>query len=179
MMIFLRNMGFSRFESLLGLTVVAVVVTFALPRMKAGIEIEQGQRAEIEARVLAETLLEYHHETGDWPHSHDGQADLAALVSSEEPAALTTAGMLGSLVPDPVWLNEVPLDPWNRPYRAFIPAGENGMILVVSTGRNGTLEADRDQLAKVSEAGRIGTGLVLTGDDIGYLQLASNQTGQP
>ena len=181
MMVFLRNMGFSRFESLLGLAVVAVVVTVALPRMKAEIEVEQGQRAEIEARDLAETILEYHLETGTWPHAHNGQADLTRLTLPERnsEARAASAGLLGALVSDPAWLPEVPLDPWNRPYTAFVPEDESGMILVISAGRNGILETDRDQLAKVCQAGRIGTGPVLTGDDIGYLQLETHPTGQP
>lgn len=180
-MVFIHSMGFSRFESLLGLTVLAVVLAFTLPRMKAGLENEHCQRAEIEARILAETIQDFHEDTGAWPHAHNGQADLAELTLQDGPKVQGPAnkGLLGALVPGAAWLKEVPLDPWNRPYQAFIPSGNDGMILVISTGPNGTLEADRDQLAKVSRGGRIGTGPILLGDDIGYLQLETNLTGQP
>jgi len=64
---FLRCIGFSRTESLLGIAIIGVVLALVLPPMKANLEQEKGQSAGITAQILAQEVLDHRSETGKWP----------------------------------------------------------------------------------------------------------------
>lgn len=178
------RMGFSRRESVLGLAVMALAVAFFLPLMKADLDAEQVQRARLQARAVAQTVVDFNLDTGRWPRSGDGQADLAKLLGA--PAAEGPEVLVGSLVrpgaeaprpaenpgPDEApWLAEEPRDPWNRPFLVLLPEGESGVqaVLVVSAGPDGRLETGAQQWAQLSLGGRLAPGPLTSGDDIGYL----------
>jgi type II secretory pathway pseudopilin PulG len=186
-------MGFSRRESLLGLTAVALVVTTALPLLKADLNQEQHQRAGLQAEALAQAVLDYRHDTGRWPHDHEGRLDLAELVQPQPRHDRETA-LVGSLVAeraaaaDPEaglpWLRELPLDPWNRPYQVFLvdavgdpeAVGRPG-IVAISSGPDGALQTSSDQLNRLCRGGKLPAGLVLCCDDVGYLLPLAEEGG--
>lgn len=168
-------MGFSRRESLLGLTVMALAVALTLPFMKAALCHEQVQRAGLQAQAVAQAVLDYNADTGQWPHTHEGLADLSELVSGQAPTGAET--LVGSLLEthgQSPWLAEQPRDPWNRPYLVLLPE-ETGddrdqrAVIVVSAGPDGRLDTGIDQLELLSRSGRLAAGPLASGDDVGYL----------
>lgn len=183
-------MGFSRRESLLGLTVVALVVATVLPILKADLRHEQHQRAGLQAEALARVVLDYHQDTGRWPHDHEGRMDLAELVQPQSPRTAEKA-LVGSLVaespaaadPDAglPWLRELPLDPWNRPYQVFLVEGPDAQaaarVVAISCGPDGALQTSGDQLNRLCRGGKLETGLLLCCDDVGYLLPAAQKGG--
>jgi len=122
---------------------------------------ERPVRAKAEARELANTTLDFHADTGQWPRNPDGEIDLMLLLGrrSRGNAKATTmaagapSGGLGGLsgAEAPIshlgvrksWLKELPLDPWGRPYRVMVT---DTAIVVLSTGPDGKLDTDPTRL---------------------------------
>lgn len=171
-------MGFSHRESLLGVSAMALAVAVGLPLLKADLRTEQNARAEIVARQLAQTVLDYRADTGRWPYDHEDRVDLSLLLEGAERAG---GAMLGTLAAHAVpvsrgsrpWLNEIPLDPWQRPYRVVVVREETATggsgIFVISAGPDGQPDASVTQLENLCRAGRLDEGPVHCGDDIGFL----------
>ena len=171
----------SRFETVLGFGLLALVILFVLPPLQVGLMAERPMRTVLEAEVVARAVLDYHTDQGKWPIARDGQTDLAMLVTT--PAAdLSTAGSLfGTVVdlenpPEKSWLKEVPVDPWNHPYRLVVVDGPIGTrsltdftpssgypdtpppgtaIIVISAGPNGLFDTDLAPLWKADLSGRL------------------------
>ena len=195
-----RYTGFSQFESLLGLAIMALVVVVVLPAMKSHLRAEQRSRAEIQAREVARVVLDYNADTGRWPHVHNGQADLSVLTGNgQNPERhLAEAGLVGSMImgTGPAqscvsgmkpWLEEEPLDPWRRPFRVYLveeqKSGPDGLatrgVLVVSDGRNGKLETDPARWEVPEGDGDRDPAPVMSGDDIGFYLRKPDWTGMP
>ena len=194
----LRCMGFSRVESLLGLTVMAVVVTFILPGMKANLQDEEGQRAGTDAKILAHAIMDYNSDTGNWPPVQNGRADLSDLSSSNLPpgSGSVKTGLLGTFlsgagVAEALGTEigyrpgEEPRDPWNQRFHIYIMGNEsNGItgensprVIVISAGSNGLWETNQSQLETISQGAGFTSGPIRFGDDIGYLLQAMDQPG--
>jgi type II secretory pathway pseudopilin PulG len=186
----LRCLGFSRIESLLGLSVMFLVVILILPIMKADLRDEQGRRAEAEARRLAVAILDYNASTGHWPHAHDGKADLSVLDADvlRSSKSFEGNGLLGTLLrrtgtasaAEPGLESsrqEYLLDPWNRPYRVFLVDQGQGGVVVLSAGRNGVLETSPFLLQEIGQAAGHQMGPVHAGDDIGFHLQETHQPG--
>lgn len=209
--------GFSRFESMLGLGLLAAVVLFVLPPLHLGMEAERPLRTLMEAETVARAVLDYHTDTGMWPVAGDGQTDLALLVPAHNKGrtramatsmnSATQGIMMGTMVAAKSseeasastaqsWLKEVPVDPWDRPFRVVImgdrtashtvdkssgypddpPAGT--AIVVISAGPNGLYDTDLAHLWSADLSGRLTQqGLAGTprtdnsfgGDDLGFV----------
>jgi len=196
----LRSMGFSRTESLLGIAVMGIVLILALPTMKAHLAKEQGQSAGTSAKLLAQAVLDFNTETGNWPHLHNDQ--LVFSPAEVAPAKTTdhsrSFGLLGTMTngigraeageSDPnlavqpeverhqLVLDNLALDPWMQPFRIQILEGQGNdktrpcNVLVISHGKNGRLDSNLEQMKNLSREGRLATGPIINGDDIGYLQ---------
>jgi type II secretory pathway pseudopilin PulG len=174
----LQCMGFSRRESLLGLATMALAAAIGLPLLKADLRTEQNARAEIVARQLAQTVLDFRSDTGRWPRDHEGRVDLSLLLEGAERAGgamlgtLAAHGTPGSRDSRP-WLNEIPLDPWQRPYRVILVRGETAAagtgVIVMSAGPDGQSATSGRQLTNLCRAGRLDEGPVHCCDDIGFL----------
>ena len=159
----MTKQGFTKFEMAMGLAVVAIVALVLFPPLRSGVDEDRSVRARSRAESIAYAILDYHDETGQWPPLRRGAMDLGCLsrIAGErrthDPAGGPTAtAMMGAsglgpsagLEPptDEPWLEEVPLDAWNRPFTVQlieIPGGHGDMALVVlSAGPDGILETD-------------------------------------
>jgi len=173
-MLKLERKGFTRLEVVLGLCVTAAVLAVTLPSLWRGNGQDRQRNAMSRAEELASAVLDFRCDTGRWPESAGGELDVTCLTLT--PAAAADQGFRAPHVDrDRPWLDEVPLDPWGRPYRVHLvgaavaaavvsdaagypsapPAGIG--ILVISAGPDGVFQTD----PRHGEAG-------FTGDDVGY-----------
>lgn len=162
-----------KFQTLLGLMVLGAGILFAWSHL-AGVGLETRHvRAESVSRELARTLLDYRHDTGNWPRNGAGDLDLEPLLGQgtdekrilEAGAATTVPAVTGSprdgKGPAKMWLREIPLDPWGNPYRAIL--GE-GAVAVLSCGPDQILDTDLNRMWD-----RPGNINPADGDDVGYV----------
>ena len=224
------NDGFTKFETLLGVSVVLIIGLAAVPVLQRHQDLGSPARAVQSAEEIAHAVLDYRTDTGQWPTDAAGQVDLAQLTD-QRPAdnsrahdrnhardvaragaesayligtmadvgSADTAPEIGSETGLSAWLDEVPLDPWQRPYRVVVlgepdtrsdwAAAANGAgypdapppgvaIVVISAGSNGLWETDVVQLWDSDLAQRLGRehrndtplrGDVFSGDDLGFV----------
>ncbi len=222
MRILANQPGFSRLESMLGLGLLAAVVLFVVPPLQLGVEAERPLRTNMEAENVARAVLDYHSDTGLWPLKADGQTDLALLVPTHNQGrvrAMATSMnsatqniMMGTLVDAPTsgeatesdvpsWLSEVPVDPWDRPFRVVIMGDRAGTqpldtssgypddppagtaIVVISAGPNGLYDTDLAHLWSADLSGRLTqqgrddsprTDNSFGGDDLGFVLTRSS-----
>ena len=193
----MQEKGFTKFELILGLASLAVVVLVVMPPLHGGMSQEKITRAVTGAEDIARAILDYRSDTGTWPGQMGNNADKSCLTRPMQTVAadqgLIGTGLVGTLgeATRPgqgvakkadfcPWLNEVPLDPWHRPYRvavmAFSRAHEGDAdtyrqdastrtgvypieppagvaICVVSAGPDGEWSTDLAQLDKTAGAG--------------------------
>jgi hypothetical protein len=138
-----------QFEGFLGLAVLAAAGFFAWGQLGGLVFEERPVRALAEARELAQVTLDYHTDTGRWPLDTAKEIDLTLLLGHpRDQQAVSRAGSsdrgLGSLKNSHLgvsrsWLKEIPLDPWDRPYRVRVSGQAVG---VLSTGPNRELDTD-------------------------------------
>lgn len=175
--------GFTRFETAMGLAVLAIVVLVCLPWFRSGLLEEPALRAAMQAEELAMTIRDYRQETGRWPASDQGQFDLTCLTAPRpEPLPVATAASGGGLgLPldsGPVpWLREIPVDPWGRPFRSLVLAGgpnrratDATAIVVMSAGPDGDWNTDPAGLWN-----RTGLANPFDGDDQGFVLVQTPQ----
>ena len=201
------NQGFTKYELVMGVAVMSVGVLLIFPPLQGGVEKDRAMRAWEKAESIAWAVVDYHENTGNWPRMDGEGLDLSCLT---RPAALTSdpagtgpgwarsaslagpnnmmgANGLASLpgsreaVSRP-WLQEVPLDSWDRPFTVrILDQGIQpgiGTVVVISAGPDGRLETYPDRwttLDLASATGRSGLGStpvqedLFLGDDIGFL----------
>ncbi len=217
----IKRLGFSRFESLLGFGLLSVIVLMVLPPLRGGMRAERPLRATMEAEMVARAVLDFHTDMGHWPVGGDGQTDLALLVPVHSRARIralagtmnsaTNGSMMGSMVStesseksakaekgnqEKSWLKEVPVDPWDRPFRVVVMGDRTGYhakyassgypdeppagtaIVVISAGPNGLYDTDLAQLWNADLSGRLDrldgkdipeSDNAFGGDDLGFI----------
>ena len=184
--------GFTRLEVALGLCVVAAVLVVTLPGLWRGNGQDRQRNARSRAEEIAAAVLDYRCDTGRWPDATGGLLDVACLtekpVPTDDAVTQAAAGSVRSADgtrPGPVrsdpWLDEIPLDPWGRPYRVHLvgsavaaavasdaagypaapPAGVG--ILVLSAGPDGVFQTDPGAAAGGFAADDVGFYLVNPG----------------
>jgi len=171
-----QRKGFTRFEGVLGLTVLGIALTVCLAPLPWGLSTEPAARATLQAKDLAVTVSDYHREKGHWPGNDQGEIDWAVLTisgpSSPGFAEAATGIMDGEPVPpeDKPWLREIPVDPWGRPFRGAVlaPGGDRTdeavAVVVLSCGPDGVLNTDLENIWH-----RTGLKDAFDGDDEGYI----------
>jgi hypothetical protein len=161
------------FQGILGLAVIGAAALLAWSHL-GGLGVEtRPVRAETETRNLAEAILDYHDDTGNWPRNARGEVDLTVLLA-DRPASrpiLQAAAPAGGLAlageqsghsgASGGWLPEIPLDPWGRPYRVILI---DTAVAVISTGPDLVLDTDTARLFS-----RPDTINPCDGDDVGYV----------
>lgn len=177
--------GFSGFDVLLGLGVL-VVVAVSLPWLGQQLNLAKNARSRDHASRVAQAILDYHTEMGQWPAAHGQPMDLTVLTLPSSP----TRGTMVAPDAQP-WIEELPVDSWGRPFVAAV-YDENGpgqtavraragsraypmapppgaTIVVVSAGHDGILQSDLDALASLAPPIYLGddTGQVLHGQTPG------------
>ncbi len=173
-MFLIGKKGFTRLELALGLCVVAGVMLVVLPIVWRGTGQDRPRRAVHRAENLAAAVLDYRAETGRWPDAHGGNLDLACLTRGSVAAAvpLTGAAMSATLRDEDSsarpWLQEIPVDPWGRPFRVHLAAAaaREPAVAVVSAGPDGIFQTD---------PGRAVRGFA--GDDVGIVLIDQTEGG--
>ena len=216
--------GFTKFETMLGVSLVLIAGLATVPLFQQHQGLAAPVQALLGAEEIAHAVVDYRTDTGAWPVADDGEVDLARLTASrpvdEErtrqvaSAGMTQAHLMGAMAGVaqenrataesadyvlPAWLDEVPLDPWQRPYRVVIMgeasspeaavsgAGSAGYpdtpppgvaVVVISAGENGRWETDLPRMWDADLARRMGRdnhrdtplrGDVFGGDDLGFV----------
>ena len=172
-----ENKSVKGFQTLLGTFVIAVLALVLLPLLRGGTATGGDRKAVADAEIIARAVMDYRQDTGSWPASEGGFMDPACLsdpnLAPGTAGQALAAGMVGTNLAgggEPLarpWLEEVPLDPWYRPYRVqLVPTtGSSGRIVVVSTGPDGQLQTDPFQLKDDAS----GPATSCRGDDLGYV----------
>lgn len=109
-----RQAGYTLFEIMLVLGIIAVLVGSAIYLLVGNIDIAKEQRVETDVQSIGTQLKTYEMRNYTFPSSDQG---LEALVKkpTAEPAPRRWSQLLA----------EVPVDPWGRPYVYRYP-GKNG-----------------------------------------------------
>lgn len=129
----LKRLGFTRYEGLLGVCVLALGLLVFIPPLRGNFMPDKEIRSSVAAQTIAHAVLDYHTDTGQWP-AHNGQTrDLSCLTQEMERAgeSVAEAQMIGTMVQPSgqasaktqriaPWLKDVPLDSWGRPYRVVV-----------------------------------------------------------
>jgi hypothetical protein len=165
-----------RFEALLGITAIALIVLVALPLLR-GAGGDGDRKAVADAEIIARAVLDFRIETGSWPPASEGALDPSCLTGpnlglTNRTAQATAGGVTGvglaaaAEAPERPWLEEVPLDPWYRPYRVQLVLHDGGERLVVlSAGADGMFQTESVLLAGKPP----GPADACRGDDLGYI----------
>ena len=203
--------GFTKFEVVMGLAAVSIAVLVMFPPLQGGVEKDQAMRAWEKAETIAWAVIDYRKDTGKWPEMRSGSLDLTCLTQSgaktghSTPTTPALAGIHGGANPltklatmapngleefskiDPQpWLEEVPLDSWDRPFNIWIldlDIDQNlRTVVVISSGPDGILQTDPEvwpetslELAKagIETGARYGAAVVpeglFLGDDLGFI----------
>lgn len=169
---------YNKFDVILGIGVLAVVAA-GVPWLGQQLNIAKNVRSRDHAGRVAQAILDYHAEKGQWPAADGQPVDLTVVASAIAPAP--TEGTM--MARGAGRTGEVPVDSWGHPFVAAIynegvatapandivpgakrayrmapPAGAT--IVVVSPGRDGVLQTDLGALAHVGPP-------VFGGDDTG------------
>jgi type II secretory pathway pseudopilin PulG len=182
-----ERQGFGGFDALLGFGVL-IVVAISLPWLGQQLNLAKNARSRDHASRVAQAILDYHTDRGQWPAADGQPVDLTVLA-----AVPPTSPTRGALVAADAraWIEEVPVDSWGRPFVAAV-YNENGpgetavrdragsraypmapppgaTIVVVSAGHDGILQSDLDALASLAPPIYLGddTGQVLRGQTPG------------
>ena len=107
-----RSNGFSLVEMMVVLVIIGLVAAMVAPNLLNSLRRGQVTVAETQVKQLRGALLTYKLDVGRFPSTEDG---LAALV---RPPADASTFWNGPYLEE----SDVPLDPWNTPYRYEFPA---------------------------------------------------------
>jgi general secretion pathway protein G len=119
-----RQSGFTLMELLVVLAILGLLMSLVGPQVLNQLGGAKTKTAGIQIKELEQSLEMYKLDVGRFPSTNEG---LQALV--EKPSGVT--GWNG-----PYLKNDVPEDPWNRPYNYKYP-GERGEVDVFTYGQNG------------------------------------------
>jgi general secretion pathway protein G len=120
--------GLTLIEMIVVLAIIALVAALIVPNVIGRPDQARVTVANTDLRTISAALKMYRLDNGDYPTSEQG---LAAL--SQRP----TRG------PNPVnwspsgYLEQVPVDPWGRPYNYFSPGKNGSGFQIVSFGKDG------------------------------------------
>jgi general secretion pathway protein G len=117
--------GFTLVEILVVITIIALIMTVAGPRVLNHLSDSKVKAAKIQIEGFASALDLYFLDTGQYPSNSEG---LAALVQRPGSVRIWNGPYLRS--------NAVPADPWGNLYQYRSP-GQNGRFEVISLGADG------------------------------------------
>ena len=109
-----REAGYTLFEIMLVLGIIAVLVGSAIYMLGGAVGVAESQRAATDIKTLATALGMYKVQTGSLPTTDQG---LEALVT--RPAGAAAPKRWREI------LDELPMDPWGKPYQYRRPGKKN------------------------------------------------------
>lgn len=131
-----KEAGFSLIEIMVVLVILGLLVSIVAPNVLNRADDARVQKAQADFKSIATALKIYRLDNYAYPSSEQG---LGALV--EKPG----------LAPEPRnwkaggYLDEIPLDPWGRPY-LYLSPGEHGAFDLYSFGADGAPGGDGQNL---------------------------------
>jgi hypothetical protein len=114
---------FKKMEALYGLSILLALALVVMPSLFGFFIEEPDQRAGTLAEELTHFLADYHAERGSWPLESGNELDLTSLGSRPAVASNTGFDPLAGANGLAPLVEEVPLDPWGRPFRAYLLGG--------------------------------------------------------
>jgi len=135
----LHRGGFTLLELLVVLLIIALLAGYVGPKLFGEVGKARTKTAASQMKSISSALDRYRLDTGKYPSA---EAGLKALMANEG----NTPGWDG-----PYMTNEIPPDPWGRPYVYRVP-GENGKDYDLRTlgadGKPGGTGEDQDVVAQ-------------------------------
>lgn len=133
-----RNAGFSLVEILVVLVIMGLLISVVAPTVLNQADEARVQKAQADFKAIETALKIYRLDNYVYPTTEQG---LEALVEPStldpEPRNFREGG----------YLEEVPVDPWGRPY-LFLSPGENKEVDIYTLGADG-LSGGEDQSADI------------------------------
>ena len=120
--------GWSLIELMVALVIIGLLAGIVGPRVLGYLERGQVQTVEAQVKMLSNALLTYRLDVGRFPTTQQG---LKALTTAPQDSATFWNG--------PYLEDEVPLDPWNTPYRYESPADTIQGFALYSLGADSAL----------------------------------------
>ena len=119
--------GFSLIEVLVVVVIISILAAVVVPRIMDEPDRARVVRAEQDIQALVTALNLYRLDNATYPSTEQGLEALVERPSGEPQPRNYKAGG---------YLNELPIDPWGRPYQYLNP-GLHGDVDVWSLGANG------------------------------------------
>ena len=113
---------------MVALVIIGLLAGIVGPRVLGYLERGQVQTVEAQVKMLSNALLTYRLDIGRFPTTQQG---LQALVTAPQESATFWNG--------PYLDADVPLDPWNTPYRYEFPADTTQGFALYSLGADSAL----------------------------------------
>lgn len=124
--------GFSLVEILVVLVIMGLLISIVAPTVLNRADEARVQKAYADFKAIGTSLKIYRLDNYVYPTTEQGLESLVEASSLDpEPRNFKSGG----------YLEEVPLDPWGRPY-LYLSPGENGEIDIYSLGADGISGGD-------------------------------------
>ena len=134
-----RQVGFSLIEILVVLVIIGLLVAIVAPNVLDRADEARTQKVQADFKAIATALKIYRLDNYSYPTTEQG---LQALVSKTEIDPLPGNWKKGG------YLDELPLDPWGRPYLYLSPAefggGEYDLLSYGADGLSGGSDQNAD-----------------------------------
>lgn len=124
-----RSGGFTLLELIVVVTILAILMGVVAPRIMDAPDKARQSRAKADMKALATALQGYKLDNFNYPSTQQGMEALVRKPSgAPEAPNWKNGGYLAS--------NEVPKDPWGRPY-LYVSPGQHGDFDVYTLGADG------------------------------------------
>lgn len=123
-----RSAGFTLLEMLVVLVLIGLIASLVGPRLFSRVDSSKVQVADTQARMLRGAIETFRLEVGRLPTAEEGLAVLYTAPVDERARARWRGPYLDE---------QVPLDPWDRPYQYSIPGSEGMPFALYSLGADG------------------------------------------
>ena len=122
-----RNAGFSLVEILVVLVIMGLLISVVAPTVLNRADDARVQKAQADFKALETSLKIYRLDNYVYPTTEQGlQALVEPSTLDPEPRNFKAGG----------YLEELPIDPWGRPY-LYLSPGENNEVDIYSLGADG------------------------------------------
>ncbi len=120
--------GLSLIEMIVVLAIIALIAALIVPNIIGRPDQARVTLAQTDQRTIAAALKMYRLDNGDYPTTEQGLAALAHRPTTGTiPANWTANG----------YLEQVPTDPWGRPYVYHSPGPDGAGYEIISLGKDG------------------------------------------
>lgn len=122
----IKARGFSLIELLVVLVILGMLAGLVGPRLFSNVDKSKVKTANTQVKMLKSSLQAYRLDLGRYPSTDEG---LAALISKPKSGGRDWSG--------PYLEDQVPMDPWNRPYVYKSPVENLQGFALYSMGGDG------------------------------------------